>query len=103
VRAFEAADETIIAAVFRTKVPDEQRLSPEQLVADLKAAGKSARFVPTVPQIVETIADEARPGDLVVVMSNGGFDGIHARLLTVLRERAPEPDDAPAPSSTGEA
>jgi UDP-N-acetylmuramate: L-alanyl-gamma-D-glutamyl-meso-diaminopimelate ligase len=56
-----------------------------------------------VPQIVETIADEARSGDLVVVMSNGGFDGIHARLLTVLRERAPEPDDAPAPSSTGEA
>ena len=84
VEAFAPADETIVAAVFRSQIPDERRLSPEQLVADLRAAGHRARYVPTVPDIVETVAREAREGDLVVVMSNGGFDSIHERLLAAL-------------------
>ena len=87
-RAFDAADEIVIAAVFRSTVPEDRRLSPENLVADLRAAGKAARFVPTVPEIVEQLARETRSGDLVVIMSNGGFDSIHTRLLAALGERA---------------
>jgi UDP-N-acetylmuramate: L-alanyl-gamma-D-glutamyl-meso-diaminopimelate ligase len=83
--AFTGADETIVAAVFRSSLPEERRLSPEELVADLQAAGKRARYVPAVPEIVETVAREARDGDLVVIMSNGGFDDIHGKLLTALR------------------
>ena len=80
-RAFGAADEVIIAGVFRSSLPDAERLSAEQLVADLQAGGTAARHIPDVEAIVATVSAEARPGDLVVVMSNGGFGGIHGKLL----------------------
>ena len=44
-----------------------------------------ARAIPTVDAIVETIAAEATAGDQVVIMSNGGFGGIHVKLLSALR------------------
>ena len=84
-QAFGGADETIIAAVFRSSLPDSERLSAEQLVADLAAAGKHARHVPDVDGIVEVIAREHREGDHVVLMSNGGFGGIHGKLVDALR------------------
>ena len=77
----------LLPAVFRSTLPEEQRLSTEQLVADLKAAGKDARYIPKVDDIVAAVAKEARAGDLVVVMSNGGFDDIHQKLLTALEAR----------------
>jgi len=83
--SFAAADEVVIAGVFRSSLPEEQRLSTDQLVAALTAAGVHARSIPTVDAIVGTIAAEARAGDHVVVMSNGGFGGIHAKLLSALR------------------
>jgi UDP-N-acetylmuramate: L-alanyl-gamma-D-glutamyl-meso-diaminopimelate ligase len=83
-RAFAPADRILLPAVFRSSLPDDQRLSAEQLVADLKAAGKDARYIPKVDDIVTTVGREANDGDLVVVMSNGGFDDIHQKLLTAL-------------------
>jgi UDP-N-acetylmuramate: L-alanyl-gamma-D-glutamyl-meso-diaminopimelate ligase len=83
-RAFAPADRVLLPAVFRSSLPDDQRLSAEQLVADLKAAGKDARYIPKVDDIVTTVGKEAKNGDLVVVMSNGGFDDIHQKLLTAL-------------------
>jgi UDP-N-acetylmuramate: L-alanyl-gamma-D-glutamyl-meso-diaminopimelate ligase len=83
-RAFSGADEVIIAGVFRSTLPDAERLSTEQLVGDLTAAGQRARTVGTVDEIVETVAEEAREGDVVVLMSNGGFGGIHKKLLQAL-------------------
>ena len=53
-------------------------------MADLRAAGRHARYVPDVDGIVELLASEVRDGDIVVVMSNGGFGGIHAKLLAAL-------------------
>jgi UDP-N-acetylmuramate: L-alanyl-gamma-D-glutamyl-meso-diaminopimelate ligase len=87
-RAFEKADHVILPAVFRSNLPADQRLSAEQLVADLKAAEVDARYIPQTEDIVRTIQREAREGDLVIVMSNGGFDNIHQRLLTALAERS---------------
>jgi UDP-N-acetylmuramate: L-alanyl-gamma-D-glutamyl-meso-diaminopimelate ligase len=83
-RAFDAADETIIAAVFRSSLPESERLSAEQLVSDVLARGKRARYIPDVDAIVETIAREHRDGDIVLIMSNGGFGGIHHKLLKAL-------------------
>jgi len=83
--SFAAADEVVIAQVYRAQLPDAERLSPERLVADLSAAGRRARFVPDVDGIVELLARELRDGDIVVVMSNGGFGGIHAKLLAALQ------------------
>jgi UDP-N-acetylmuramate: L-alanyl-gamma-D-glutamyl-meso-diaminopimelate ligase len=86
-RAFaeSGADEIVVAAVYRTTLPDDERLSVETLMADLEARGKRARHIARVDDIVATIAREARDGDLVVVMSNGGFEGIHGKLLAALR------------------
>ena len=83
-RAFGAADETIIAPVFRTNLPDAERLSVEQLVSDLTAAGQRARAAASLDDIVQTIANERQAGDLVVFMSNGGFGGIHQKMLQAL-------------------
>jgi UDP-N-acetylmuramate: L-alanyl-gamma-D-glutamyl-meso-diaminopimelate ligase len=83
-QSFGAADEVVIAAVFRSTLPQPERLSAEQLVADLQARGQRARYVPEIDRIVETIVAEHRPGDLVVLMSNGGFGGIHRKLLEAL-------------------
>jgi len=87
-RAFSAADRVVLSAVFRSNLPDGQRLSADQLVADLQAAGQDARYIPKVDDIVSAVAKEARPGDLVVVMSNGGFENIHQKLLDALVARA---------------
>ncbi len=70
--------------MFRSTLPDAERLSAEQLVADLKAAGVDARYIPGTDDIVTTVSREARDGDLVVIMSNGGFDDIHRKLLAAL-------------------
>jgi UDP-N-acetylmuramate: L-alanyl-gamma-D-glutamyl-meso-diaminopimelate ligase len=83
-RAFGGADQVVVAQVFRSSLPEDQRLSAEQLVSDLQARGQRARYVPEVDDIIRTIVDEHRDGDLVVVMSNGGFGGIHSKLLKAL-------------------
>jgi UDP-N-acetylmuramate: L-alanyl-gamma-D-glutamyl-meso-diaminopimelate ligase len=88
VRALSRADTVILPAVFRSTLPEDQRLSPEQVVAGLQTAGVDARFVPQVEDIVRSIAQETRQGDLVIIMSNGGFDNIHQRLLTALEAKA---------------
>jgi UDP-N-acetylmuramate: L-alanyl-gamma-D-glutamyl-meso-diaminopimelate ligase len=87
-RAFEAADRVLLPPIFRSTLPDEQRLSVEQLIGDLKAGGKDARHLGAVQDIVEVVSREARAGDIVVVMSNGGFDNVHQRLLDGLEARA---------------
>src|SRR5262245_13065929 len=83
-RAFGAADEVIVAAVFRSSLPDSERLSAEQLVEDLRARNQRARYIAAVDDIVGTVVDEHRRGDIVVLMSNGGFGGIHQKLLKAL-------------------
>jgi UDP-N-acetylmuramate: L-alanyl-gamma-D-glutamyl-meso-diaminopimelate ligase len=88
VRAFGPADRIVLPAVFRSTLPEDQRLSVEQVVADLKTGGKDARHIPQIADIVTTVAREAQPGDLVVIMSNGGFDDIHQKLLTALEQHA---------------
>ncbi len=83
-RAFAGADEVIIARVFRSKLPDAERLSVSQLVGDLDSCGRPARAADSVDDIIGAIVREHRPGDLVVIMSNGGFGGIHRKLLQAL-------------------
>jgi UDP-N-acetylmuramate: L-alanyl-gamma-D-glutamyl-meso-diaminopimelate ligase len=85
-RAFERgrADEVIIAAVYRSALPEAERLSPSDLVRDLGLAGVHARYLAGTAGIVETICREGRPGDLVVIMSNGGFDDVHRKILQAL-------------------
>jgi UDP-N-acetylmuramate: L-alanyl-gamma-D-glutamyl-meso-diaminopimelate ligase len=86
IRAFEESgvDETVLAAVFRSTLPDDERLDVHAIVTALESSGRHARYIPAVDDIVRTIAAEAGEGDLVVIMSNGGFGGIHDKLLAAL-------------------
>jgi UDP-N-acetylmuramate: L-alanyl-gamma-D-glutamyl-meso-diaminopimelate ligase len=86
-RALAKADSIVLPAVFRSSLPEGERLSPEALVADLTADGRDARFIPRVDDIVRAVAQDARSGDLVIIMSNGGFEDIHQKLLVALEER----------------
>ena len=87
VRALSKADRVVLPAVFRSTLPDEDRLSPERIVDELDALGVNARYIPAVDEIVRVVSKESRAGDLVVIMSNGGFDDIHKKLLTALEAR----------------
>jgi UDP-N-acetylmuramate: L-alanyl-gamma-D-glutamyl-meso-diaminopimelate ligase len=95
--AFDAADEVVIADVYRAQdVPPAKRLDPRQLVADLRRRGRSARFAGGAGAIVSELEAAVGPGDVVVVMSNGGFDGLPDRLLTALARRLePAPGEGP--------
>jgi len=87
-RALSKADRVVVPAVFRSTLPEAERLSPEALITDLQSNGVEARYIPQVDDIVTTVAREARDGDLVIVMSNGGFEDIHRKLLAALEARA---------------
>lgn len=80
--AFASADGVFIAKVARLdQLPENERLNPEQVVADIAASGRPAFYEPTADDIVDRLKPLARSGDVVAVFSNGGFDGIHQKLL----------------------
>ncbi|HEU4402583.1 MAG TPA: UDP-N-acetylmuramate:L-alanyl-gamma-D-glutamyl-meso-diaminopimelate ligase [Candidatus Polarisedimenticolia bacterium] len=86
--SFDPADRIVIAAVDHPeRAPEGKRFSAEGLVSDLKARGKEAVYIPAVADIVEHVSAEARSGDVVLVMSNGAFGGIHDKLLAALAAR----------------
>jgi UDP-N-acetylmuramate: L-alanyl-gamma-D-glutamyl-meso-diaminopimelate ligase len=85
-RAFATSDEVVIAgAHLPGKVPPEERISEETLVASIVREGGRARFIPTVDGIVADLDSRLGPGDHVLILSNGGFGGIHDRLLRALK------------------
>jgi len=86
--ALAGADAIVIAAVARAEqLPAEKRLDPEKLAADLRALGKEAVYLPDTDTIAAHVARNAQGGDVVCVFSNGGFGGIHTKLLDRLSRR----------------
>jgi UDP-N-acetylmuramate: L-alanyl-gamma-D-glutamyl-meso-diaminopimelate ligase len=84
-QSFNGADRICIRRPsMLEKVPEAERLSAEALVADLQCQGLNAAFFPDTESIIASIADSGRSGDVVLIMSNGGFDNIHERLLESL-------------------
>lgn len=85
VDAFDHADGVYLAQIARLEqIPEGERLNPEKVVSDLVARGKVAHYAPTADAIVDQLTNETRTGDVIVVFSNGGFDGIHDKLLAAL-------------------
>ncbi|MEI8294852.1 MAG: UDP-N-acetylmuramate:L-alanyl-gamma-D-glutamyl-meso-diaminopimelate ligase [bacterium] len=81
-RAFADADGVFISQVARLdQLPENERLNPERVVAEIAATGKPAFYEPTADSIIERLKPLAESGDIIVVFSNGGFDGIHQNLL----------------------
>lgn len=85
IEAFEPADFTVIASVFAaSRLDPEQTLSPVRVAEGVRARGGNASTFESTQDIISHVASEVRPGDHVVIMSNGGFDNIHNRLLEKL-------------------
>jgi UDP-N-acetylmuramate: L-alanyl-gamma-D-glutamyl-meso-diaminopimelate ligase len=84
VASFRVADRVIIAPLGRSNVPEGERLDIDRLARQIAAQGKKADALPSVDAIVAAIADEARSGDTVALLSNGAFGGIHRKLLDAL-------------------
>ena len=82
VDALERADQIVVAEVARLEqLQPNERLNPDKLMQDLRLAGKPAAYLPTVESILDHVTAGAKEGDVVCVFSNGGFGGIHDRLL----------------------
>ena len=80
--SFADANAVVVSEVARLEqLAVDERLNPEKLMRDLKASGKEAAYLPDVDSIVAHVAKSAEGGDIVCVFSNGGFGGIHAKLL----------------------
>jgi UDP-N-acetylmuramate: L-alanyl-gamma-D-glutamyl-meso-diaminopimelate ligase len=83
------ADEVIVANVFRSDaVPENERLELPALAAELQQNGRPVRLLADADAIVQTIAPELRSGDVIAILSNGGFGGIYEKLPARLRELA---------------
>nr|WP_245526840.1 UDP-N-acetylmuramate:L-alanyl-gamma-D-glutamyl-meso-diaminopimelate ligase [Desulfurivibrio alkaliphilus] len=85
VSVFAAADRVLIREPEGLEaIPVDERFSVQRLAADLTAAGLPARAFAEVQEIIDQLAVDSRPGDVVAILSNGGFDNIHQRLLARL-------------------
>jgi UDP-N-acetylmuramate: L-alanyl-gamma-D-glutamyl-meso-diaminopimelate ligase len=86
VDAFAPANYVIVSRVYDAQRAAEMGgvLDIEQLIEDVAATGKPAHAITEVDDIVEQLRKEVRSGDVIAVMSNGGFGGIHEKLLAAL-------------------
>ncbi len=97
-QALQQADRVILADLFSPeKIPADLRLQPEKIISALNQKGTSALFCPKPDEIVQTLEEQAAPGDLICIMSSGSFDGIHKKLLAGLQKRSHRGQAAPKP------
>ncbi len=86
-RALALADEIVLAGLFHPeRYTKRTALDPDEVVATLRTDGRTAAYIPEVDRIVAHLSDSAAESDVIVIMSNGGFGGIHAKLLAALEE-----------------
>ncbi len=84
--AFDSATEVLIASPYdQTRIAAHDQFSTQELISDLKARGKSAQSFSEVSAGVKAVASEARPHDVIAVLSNGGFGGFIPKLIEALR------------------
>jgi UDP-N-acetylmuramate: L-alanyl-gamma-D-glutamyl-meso-diaminopimelate ligase len=86
-RSLALADEVVLAFVFKAEaIPENERLDPHAVVAEVKRAGVPAEELESADAIVRTVGPRLRSGDVVAILSNGGFGGIYDKLPALLRE-----------------
>lgn len=83
--AFEGADLVLCSRLFRAEaVPERERFRPELWEQDMRRAGRKAHYIPDIKDLETFLVEHARPGDLLVFMSSGDFEGLPARVLSRL-------------------
>ncbi len=86
VQSLAVADEIVLANVFMSSaIPEKDRLDPAKVVAKLNDMGRPARLLENAEAIVDVISSDLRSGDVVTILSNGGFGGIYEKLPTRLK------------------
>ncbi|MES2995479.1 MAG: UDP-N-acetylmuramate:L-alanyl-gamma-D-glutamyl-meso-diaminopimelate ligase [Verrucomicrobiota bacterium] len=81
------ADVAIVSAIPDLhKIPENDRLNPAKLSADIAAYGGEGHYIEGIDGIVAKVRESAKPGDVIAVLSNGGFGGIHGKLLAALAD-----------------
>jgi UDP-N-acetylmuramate: L-alanyl-gamma-D-glutamyl-meso-diaminopimelate ligase len=94
-QALALADRVVLGGVFRSQqLGDDNRLDPETVAKSVRAQGKDARVLASSQEIADTLAAESQPGDLLLVMSNGSFDGLCDKLIKKLGEEVRVPSEA---------
>jgi UDP-N-acetylmuramate: L-alanyl-gamma-D-glutamyl-meso-diaminopimelate ligase len=89
VDSLSLADAIVVAGVFKSEsIPLAERMHPEKVVDALVSAGHDAAFYPTADAIVSALAPRLNSGDVVAILSNGGFDGIYEKLPAALKRQA---------------
>ena len=89
IASLRLADRVVLAGVYQQqRIPDAERLHPEEVVRALNAAGTQAELCSDVEAIINSITPQLLSGDVVAILSNGGFDGIYEKLPLRLRERS---------------
>jgi UDP-N-acetylmuramate: L-alanyl-gamma-D-glutamyl-meso-diaminopimelate ligase len=87
VESLRTADEVVMASVFKAEgVPMEERLESKTIIDGLKSARVPARELADADAIVAGVTAELKRGDVVVILSNGGFGGIYDKLPQQLRK-----------------
>ncbi|MDH3602724.1 MAG: Mur ligase family protein, partial [Candidatus Tectomicrobia bacterium] len=92
VQALRLADYVLLADVYRGNLlAAADRLSPETLVQALNPLTKGTWFYADTDAIIDHLCRESQPADVILIMSNGGFENIHERLLMALAQRSVAP------------
>ncbi|MFZ1939866.1 MAG: UDP-N-acetylmuramate:L-alanyl-gamma-D-glutamyl-meso-diaminopimelate ligase [Terracidiphilus sp.] len=90
VASLRLADHVVLAGVYQQeRIPEPERLHPDEVVRALNSEGTPAEVLPDVNAIVDSIAPRLASGDVVALLSNGGFDGIYEKLPARLHQRFP--------------
>jgi len=94
-QALALADRVALGGVFRAQqLGDENRLDPETVAASVRDLGKDAHVVSGGEAMADFLAANAKPNDVLLIMSNGSFDGLCEKLLTKLSTCQPAPAGA---------
>ena len=102
--ALKLADGVFISQIARLdQIPEKERLDPQAVMKSIAAAGRPAFYEPDAAHIIEKLVPLLKEKDVVAVFSNGGFDGIHGRLLEKLKERPVAKRRPEAPSTKHQA
>jgi UDP-N-acetylmuramate: L-alanyl-gamma-D-glutamyl-meso-diaminopimelate ligase len=96
-RALALGDRVILGGVYRAQqLGDDNRMDPEAVAESVRTLGKDARVFPGADAIAEHLAANAKAGDLLLIMSNGSFDGLCEKLLKRLSPASQIPSEAKA-------
>jgi UDP-N-acetylmuramate: L-alanyl-gamma-D-glutamyl-meso-diaminopimelate ligase len=88
VESLSLADGIVVAGVFKQEsIPEGERMHPEKVVASLVGGGHDATLYATADDIVQGLTPRLKSGDIVAILSNGGFDGIYEKLPQQLERR----------------